>query len=189
MNIEQEIRVQIEKNKGLKLTVGEINNNLSILEGLLRNERYDAQKQVDEAYQRGLHEGNDIGYKDGVNDGQNEAWEVAKKLFSTMAESDIEKAFPIEWNSGGFKALMNLQPQEAIERLKAYEEKQKAEDPIMAGDEVKAEDGTVVFIVTWMSDRCICGVDKEGKCYSYEPKEICGKTGRHFDIILEEKKA
>ena len=60
-------------------------------------------------------------YKDGVKDGRSEAWEAAKKLFSTMAESDIEKAFPIEWNSGGFNALINLQPQEAIAKLKAYE--------------------------------------------------------------------
>ena len=57
MNIEQEIRAQIEKNKGLKLEVGEINNHLSILEGLLRNERDDAQKKIDEAYQRGLEVG------------------------------------------------------------------------------------------------------------------------------------
>ena len=56
MNIEQEIRAQIEKNKGLKLAVGEINNHLSILEGLLRNERDDVQKQVNEAYQRGFEE-------------------------------------------------------------------------------------------------------------------------------------
>ena len=103
MNIEQEIRAQIEKNKGLKLAVGEINNHLSILEGLLRNERDDVQKQADEAYQRGL----------------DDAWEAARKLFSSMADSDIEKAFPIEWNNGGFKALMNLQPQEAIAKLKA----------------------------------------------------------------------
>ena len=85
-------------------------------------------------YQRGLSEGNDIGYKDGVKDGQNEAWECAKKLFSTMAESDIEKAFPIEWNSGGFKALMNLQPHEAIERLKSYED-----DKIKRGDIVNVK--------------------------------------------------
>ena len=57
MNIEQEISAQIEKNKGLKLAVGEINNHLSILEGLLRNERDDVQKQVNDAYQRGLEDG------------------------------------------------------------------------------------------------------------------------------------
>jgi hypothetical protein len=64
----------------------------------------------------------DMAYQRGIDD----AWEAARKLFSSMADSDIEKAFPIEWNNGGFKALMNLQPQEAIEKLKAYEE-QKAD--------------------------------------------------------------
>lgn len=57
MNLADEIRAQIEKNKGLKLAVGEINNHLSILEELLRRERDDVQKQVNEAYQRGLEDG------------------------------------------------------------------------------------------------------------------------------------
>jgi hypothetical protein len=169
MNIEQEIRAQIEKNKGLKLAVGEINNHLSILEGLLRNERDDVQKQVNEAYQRGL----------------DDAWEAARKI-SLMSPDEIEKVFPGAAKYNRYN--LGYSGVEVIERLKAYEEKQKDDDSIIAGDEVKAEDGTAVFFVTWMSDRCICGIDKEGKCYSYEPKEICGKTGRHFDIILEEKK-
>ena len=86
------------------------------------------------AYQRGLEEGkkatwelvadaSNAEYQKGLND----AWECARKLFSSMADSDIEKAFPTEWNNGGFHALINLQPQEAIAKLKAYEEKQKAE--------------------------------------------------------------
>jgi len=189
MNIEQEIRAQIEKNKGLKLAVGEINNHLSILEGLLRNERDDVQKQVDEAYQRGLHEGNDIGYKDGVNDGRNEAWEAARKI-AQQWEEDTDTEHRLVIDDSIRVTLDSMTASEAIAKLKAYEEKQKADDSIIAGDEVKAEDGTAVFFVTWMSDRCICGIDKEGKCYSYEPKEICGKTGRHFDIpkILKEMK-
>jgi hypothetical protein len=172
MNIEQEIRAQIEKNKGLKLAVGEINNHLSILEGLLRNERDDAQKQVDEAYQRG------------VEDGRNETWEAARKaLYANDYQREV-----IFGDDNIYWIMKNHTVSEAIAKLKAYEEKQKADDSIIVGDEVKAEDGTAVFFVTWMSDRCICGIDKEGKCYSYEPKEICGKTGIHFDIILEEKK-
>ena len=147
-------------------------------------------KTNEESYQRGLSEGNDIGCKDGVKDGQNEAWEVAKKLFSTMAESDIEKAFPIEWNSGGFKALMNLQPQEAIEKLKAYEEKPKAEGEIKVGDEV-IYNGTTKCIVVRPEDdeRYASLIDSDGTHYSAEHRE-CKKTGRHFDIasILEEMK-
>ena len=90
---------------------------LEVLNSDYINEHYG--ELQDEAYQRGLED----------------AWEAAKKLFSSMADSDIEKAFPIEWNNGGFKALMNLQPQEAITKLKAYEDKQK--DRIEVGDIVE----------------------------------------------------
>ncbi len=54
MNIEQEIRDQIERNKELKQEVGYINNHLSILEGFCRE---DKQKQIDDAYKRGLEDG------------------------------------------------------------------------------------------------------------------------------------
>ena len=54
MNLADEIRKQIEKNKGLKLAVGEINNHLSILEGLVRK---DIEEQKNEAYQRGFEDG------------------------------------------------------------------------------------------------------------------------------------
>ena len=54
MNLSDEIRQQIEKNKGLKLAVGEINNHLSILEELVRK---DIMEQVDEAYQKGFEDG------------------------------------------------------------------------------------------------------------------------------------
>ena len=73
MNLSDEIRKQIEKNKALKLSVGEINNHLSILENLVRK---DIMEQVDEAYQRGLEDGkavNDKGcegcmYNDGAKE-------------------------------------------------------------------------------------------------------------------------
>ena len=38
---------------------------------------------------------------------------------------------------------------------------------IKIGDEVTAEHGGSTFTVTWMSDRCICGIDSDGRCYSY----------------------
>ena len=198
MNLSDEIRKQIEKNKELKLAVGEINNHLSVLENLVRK---DIMEQVDEAYQkgledgkkafdlldaerdseyqRGLSDGNDIGYKDGVKDGQNEAWEVAKKLFSTMAESDIEKAFPIEWNSGGFKALMNLQPQEAIERLKSYED-----DKIKRGDIVNVKgscNDDLLGVVTkvWEDNCYIMWGDGSGGAWC---KNSVVKTGKHIDV-------
>ena len=128
----------------------------------------------------------DTAYQRGLDD----AWEAARKLFSSMADSDIEKAFPTEWNNGGFHALINLQPQEAIEKLKAYEEKQKADDKIEVGDEV-IYNGTTKCIVVRPEDdeRYASLIDSDGTHYSADHRE-CKKTGRHFDIkgILEAMK-
>ena len=58
---------------------------------------------------------------------------------------------------------------------------------IKIGDEVTAEHGGSTFTVTWMSDRCICGIDSDGRCYSYMVDEVDGKTGNHHEIaaVLE----
>lgn len=61
MNLSDEIRKQIENNKGLKLAVGEINNHLSILENLARK---DIEERVDDAYQRGLEDGKAVNDKE-----------------------------------------------------------------------------------------------------------------------------
>ena len=122
----------------------------------------------DEAYQAGL----------------NDAWEAARKLFSSMADSDIEKAFPIEWNNGGFKALMNLQPQEAIARLKAYEDKHS--DRIEVGDEVISDTGTKFTVTGFANSDNACGISERG-LWCFNTIDKLTKTGKHYDIasILE----
>ena len=165
----------------------------------------DAHRISEEEYQRGLEEGKKATWglvadasSAEYHKGLNEAWEVAKKLFSTMAESDIERAFPTEWNNGGFNALINLQPQEAIEKLKAYEEKQKADDKIEVGDElehtVSGYTSKAIFLEKIVDDedwyKCLfwtgCGV----AILSY-PKSQFKRTGKHYGIdkILEAMKA
>lgn len=134
------------------------------------NEHYGSLQ--DEAYQAGL----------------NDAWEAARKLFSSMADSDIEKAFPIEWNDGGFRALMNLQPQEAIAKLKAYEDEHS--DCIEVGDEVEWDGDcfivTKIFQPRNMKEQCD-GIDDDGSVYHDILMEDLKKTGKHYDIqsILE----
>ena len=136
------------------------------------NEHYG--QMQDEAYQRGLED----------------AWEAAKKLFSSMADSDIEKAFPIEWNNGGFKALMNLQPQEAIAKLKAYEDKQK--DRIEVGDEVVFEkEGAEPFVILYKyyddagypSEYMYFAYAQSGEVLIFNERNRPKKTGRHFQEI------
>ena len=158
---------------------------LEVLNSDYINEHYDSLQE--EAYKRGINDGSlDVkqrvegAYQRGLED----AWEAAKKLFSSMADSDIEKAFPIEWNNGGFKALMNLQPQEAIAKLKAYEDKQK--DRIEVGDEVATETGKKYTVVSFSDGGTVCGFNMDGKWTGWKPKEVT-KTGKHYDIasILE----
>lgn len=164
MNIEQEIRAQIEKNKGLKLAVGEINNHLSILEGLLRNERDDVQKQVNEAYQRGL----------------DDAWEAAKKIVCDD-ELDWNTLLHI-FNRGNFDGIFgDYSASEAIAKLKAYEEKRKADDEIKVGDEVIYNEHKFIVFAT-ETEECYASLfDVNGRHASASQRE-CKKTGRHVDI-------
>ena len=54
MSLADEIRNEIENIKELKITVGDINNHLSVLEGLTRKDNEERKK---EAYQRGYDDG------------------------------------------------------------------------------------------------------------------------------------
>ena len=125
--------------------------------------------------------------------GLNEAWEAARKLFSSMADSDIEKAFPTEWNNGGFHALINLQPQEAIAKLKAYEEKQKADAEIKVGDEVVSKYSGIKGILLEPETEDVLAtiiVPSQRWKTIYNAHENLEKTGKHYDIekLLEAMK-
>lgn len=105
---------------------------------------------TDEAYQKGFeagqHEATTLEYQCGLDD----AWKTAKYLFSEMSNTEINLVFPQEWNNGGFKALMALHPQDAINRIKAYEEQQKA-DEIKVGDIIT--DGKINYLVIDITDK------------------------------------
>ena len=77
---------------------------------------------------------------------------------------------------------------QAIEKLKAYEEKQKADGEIKVGDEVIYNGTTKCIVVRPEDDERYASLfDSDGTHYSADHRE-CKKTGRHFDIasILEE---
>lgn len=128
----------------------------------------------------------DTAYQRGLDD----AWEAAKKI--------IEMTSPPYWevfNEYKEDLFGKITATEAIEKLKAYEEKQKADDEIKVGDEVVwTENENVVIVVTsvYTADNMewCDGVRKDGKVYSILTKNA-RKTGRHFDIekILEDMKA
>ena len=132
------------------------------------NEHYSSLQ--DDAYQRGL----------------DDAWECAKKLFSEMSDTEIEKVFPVEWKSG-FSGLMQMKPQYAMAKIKTYEEKQNAK--IEVGNEVKWNSDVIVVTRLYKDgehDWCD-GIGKDGRAF-HVLKENVTKTGRHFIIgsILKE---
>lgn len=149
---------------------------LNAIQGNLKSDKKEREKK---AYE--------FGHDAGESYGIAKAMWALKKLFE--CESDRE------WRAMGFKCdkddwmenfeyiLYHHDPEEIVKKVTDYETEK---NEIHVGDEVRAEDGTAVFVVTWMSENCICGVDREGKCYSYEPREVCGKTGRRYDIVFSD---
>ena len=109
--------------------------------------------------------------------GQNEAWELARKMFD-METNDIEDIFIKEdaWNLG--TVLNNYTYQEAAAKMEAWE---KA--TIKRGDEVEKNDlRDARFIVTFTNGRLMSGVTQSGLVFSNEKTKDWHKTGRHIDI-------
>ena len=200
-NLANEIRKTIESVKDMKIQVGGINNYLSILEGVIRA---DYQKQIDDAYQRGY----DKGYADKTNNikagkelakdiyqrGLDDAWEAARKIVLSPDEggTSLPDLFAIFGDGSMQRVFRSYSASEAIEKLKAYEEKQKANDEIKVGDEVKRKlasenDSRGIVTKEWGDIYYIMWPDgSSGKWY----KDSIVKTGRHFDIkgFLEDVK-
>ena len=160
----------------------------------------DVQNRIDEAYQRGLEEGKkafdlldaerDSEYQRGLDD----AWEAARRVafnshIGGLSVEDLEKAFDCLVPQQVFK---NYTAQQTIEKLKAYEEKQKTDDEIKAGDEVEITESGMKFFVTkaYNENRMVGGINADGDVRYYSSDSV-KRTGRHFDIakILEEMKA
>ena len=141
------------------------------------NEHYSSLQ--DDAYQRGL----------------DDAWEAAWKIVCDES-FDSSTLMHIFNRRSSFEGIFgNFSASEAIAKLKAYEEKQKAEDEIRVGDEVAFhhDDGrpdTVVVVTYIGQDGFIDGMDGRGTQYAHKNPTKWTKTGRHFDIekILEEMK-
>ena len=146
-------------------------------------------------YQRGLNEGNGIGYKDGVNDGQHEAWKAARKIVLSPDEEGISALdlIAIFGKGSAYNVFKNYTASEAIAKLKAYEEKQKTDNCIEIGDEVEWDGDK--YIVTYRNTNMGVIQDYDlmsryGSVVDHVKRCSFVKTGRHFDIakILEEMK-
>lgn len=124
----------------------------------------------DEAYQRGLED----------------AWEAVMKI----ALMDTETSENVTGYFGLFRIMENLTPMQAIEKLKAYED--KPSDRIEVGDIVERYiDGKFDSRGIYLQEedgywRCLFDTGAVLMTFAY-PKGQFKKTGKHYDIasILE----
>ena len=153
--------------------------NLEELNSDYINEHYGSLQ--DEAYQRGL----------------DDAWDAAKKLSWVEKYGGYGDRLDKVFDRTDIFDFLDYSPNEAIDKLKAYEEKQKADDEIKVGDElehtVSGYTSKAIFLEKIVDDedwyKCLfwtgCGV----AILSY-PKSQFKRTGKHYyiDKILEAMK-
>jgi hypothetical protein len=117
------------------------------------------------------------------NKGLNDAWELAGKILIDSDDGgytikELEKIFGTVFPGAVFA---DLTPQEALAKVKEYEERNE----IKKGDVVKLKCGSAKGIVTRVTETNICCLFKDGSCDSLSAKEDFEKTGEHFDSIDE----
>lgn len=132
----------------------------------------------------------DTAYQKGLDD----AWECGKKLAWTAKYGGYGERLNDVFGRDDTFDFYDYTPNEAIEKLKAFEQKQ---DKIEVGDEVEWDNDFTGdrFIVTRIyqpygkKEQCD-GIDDDGDVYRAVLIESLVKTGRHFDIqsILEDMK-
>ena len=127
----------------------------------------------DEAYQRGL----------------NDAWDAAKKIASSEKSGgyswdELAECFGEEGTIYG-SPLSEYRPEEAVAKIREYEQRKAQEDEIKVGDEVKDIDGVIAVVIRatknlatiLIGEACEIGF-KQRLC----DKDRLTKTGRHVDL-------
>lgn len=148
-----------------------------VIQNILRStiELFDAT----DAYHKGFDEACEA-TKGMAEEAANEAWEAAKKIFA-LDDLEAEKC--------GLDDVDGMTASEAIAKLKAYEERKKADSEIKVGDEVMC--AGEVGIVYKVDDEYVHGTCNDDRdafiTFSWE-KKLCRKTGRHFAKVAELKR-
>lgn len=147
----------------------------------------------------------DKGYKDGkadtpftdteeaekkaYNKGLNDAWELVKRIESTpedggLTNKQIVEVFGQYWSS--FELYRMFSPGEAMNLMKAYEDKQKQDAEIKVGDEIVYSDG-IKGVVVGISNTVgqISVLNNKYDVPQLLVKSRAKKTGRTFPQIAE----
>lgn len=103
-----------------------------------------------------------------------EAWEIAKKLFSEYKDSELNEIFGKDWL---YPKLMELTPQEIKSKIKAWE----AAKEIKVGDVVERDKEYGVVTSLDHEEQFRTVLFRNGETGVYNQKTL-KKTGRHIDI-------
>lgn len=171
-------------------------------------------KELEEAYQKGFevgqHEATTIEYQQGLEEGKkqakaqahldvchdiervahgnyqkglDDAWETVREILAC----DYHRRYAIFDVDNSYEVVTKFTASEAIAKIKAYEEQQKA-DEIKVGDEVDYKGMTKYVVTGIVDDDTICGFSLNGLWNANTIKEVT-KTGRHFPQVAELFKA
>ena len=135
-------------------------------------ENKELKERVEKANRTSLHGGRIAG--------QNEAWELARKIVLTNGYSD-DDLYEIFNCCGLHKVLKDFTYQEAATKVEEWE---NAKEEIKRGDIIRNKYNTSSkFCVTDIGcDGHLYGVGRYGLVYSNQDPEYWEKTGRHIDI-------
>jgi hypothetical protein len=121
---------------------------------------------------------------DAYNKGLNDAWNLAKKIVlpSHMGGYTMDEFKNIFDKNTYISAMSDFTPQEALAKVKAYEERNE----IKVGDVVKFRGDCIESIVTKVDGYIVYRLFKDGSCnlFHYNKGDLV-KTGKHFDSIDE----
>lgn len=115
-------------------------------------------------------------------EGREEAWECARNIVLTsgLKSYELEKIFN---NINSEYVLRDFSANEAIQKIKSYEEQKKAEEEIKVGDEVEYK-GNKMMVVS-LENGCVTVIDDSAELWIVNAFEAAKKTGRHFSQLQE----
>ena len=150
----------------------------------LKNEKQELTRERNQLMGRcgGLSAAKIKAFNNGRLAGQNEAWELARKIAVIPKDGGYGGSKLIEiFNTALNNEIFNLTYLEAAEKVAEWE---KAKGKICVGDVVRfKENNSVEFCVTdILDDSFLYGINAEGDVYSDRDIKLFEKTGRHIDI-------
>ena len=146
--------------------------------------------ELGEAYHKGFevgqHEATTLEYQQGLDD----AWNAARKICNEPEDGGLPASAVVEL-FGRNGSILGCSAQNAINKLKAYEEQQKA-DESKVGDEVEAYSGRAIVFGTFTDTKgnkfCKYWYPSDDS-FNKDKTENLKRTGRHFPQVAELFKA